>query len=59
MKKRLNSAPTWGAAMLLIGIAATAAPARANVTLPSVISSHMVLQRDRPIHFWGWAEPDE
>ena len=19
----------------------------------------MVLQRDRPMHFWGWADPDE
>jgi len=59
MKKRLNSAPTWGAAMLLIGIAMTAAPARANVTLPSVISSHMVLQRDEPCPIWGWADPNE
>jgi sialate O-acetylesterase len=32
---------------------------RAEVRLPKILSSHMVLQRDRPIHFWGWAEPDE
>jgi sialate O-acetylesterase len=24
-----------------------------------MLSSHMVLQRDRPIHIWGWAAPDE
>ncbi len=24
-----------------------------------MISSHMVLQRDRPIHIWGWADPGE
>jgi sialate O-acetylesterase len=33
--------------------------ARAEVRLPKILSSHMVLQRDRPIHFWGWADPDE
>jgi sialate O-acetylesterase len=32
---------------------------RAEVRLPNILSSHMVVQRDRPIHFWGWADPDE
>jgi sialate O-acetylesterase len=32
---------------------------RAEVTLPKVIGSHMVLQRDRPLPIWGWAEPGE
>ena len=27
--------------------------------LPGILSSHMVLQRDRPIHVWGWAAPGE
>lgn len=31
----------------------------AEVRLPSVIGSHMVLQRDMPINIWGWAEPGE
>ena len=31
----------------------------ADVTLPSVIGSHMVLQRDRPLPIWGWAATDE
>lgn len=35
------------------------APVSAEVTLPHVLSSHMVLQRDRPIHLWGWADPGE
>jgi len=30
-----------------------------DVRLPAVLGSHMVLQRDRPIHVWGWAEPGE
>jgi sialate O-acetylesterase len=59
MKTRLNSAPSWGAAMLLVGVAVTAAPAQANVTLPSVIGSHMVLQRNEPCPIWGWADPNE
>ena len=32
---------------------------RANVTMPKVLSDHMVLQRDRPLPIWGWAEPGE
>ncbi len=31
----------------------------AEVRLPKLITSHMVLQRDQPIHLWGWAEPNE
>lgn len=27
--------------------------------LPGILSSHMVLQRERPIHIWGWASPGE
>ncbi len=33
--------------------------ARADVSLPKVFSSHMVLQRHMPIHVWGFAEPGE
>jgi sialate O-acetylesterase len=33
--------------------------ARADLRLPSVIGSHMVLQRDKPLPIWGWAEPGE
>jgi sialate O-acetylesterase len=32
---------------------------RAEVRLPKILSSHMVLQRGAPIHFWGWADPAE
>ena len=31
----------------------------AEVTLPSVIGSNMVLQRDRQVPIWGWATPGE
>jgi sialate O-acetylesterase len=30
-----------------------------EVRLPAILSSHMVLQRDRPIHIWGWSNPGE
>jgi sialate O-acetylesterase len=32
-------------------------PASAEVSLPRLLSDHAVLQRDRPIHLWGWASP--
>lgn len=31
--------------------------AHAEVRLPHVISDHAVLQREGPIHIWGWATP--
>ena len=36
-----------------------AAAASAEVKLPAVISSHMVLQQDLPVRLWGWAEAGE
>jgi sialate O-acetylesterase len=50
--------------LLSIATAATlllhsASPARAAVRLPSLLSNHGVLQRDAPIHIWGWADPGE
>ena len=33
--------------------------ASAEVRLPNVLSSHAVLQRDVPIHIWGWSDPGE
>ncbi len=31
----------------------------AEVRLPHVFSSHMVLQREKPVIIWGWAQPSE
>jgi len=36
-----------------------ASAARADVTLPSILSDHMVLQRLQPIHVWGRAVAGE
>lgn len=33
--------------------------ASAEVRLPQIISDHAVLQRQVPIHIWGWAAPEE
>ena len=42
----------------LIAIACSAA-ASAQVTLPKILSSHMVVQREFPVHVWGMAGPGE
>ena len=34
-------------------------PVSAEVKLPHVIGSNMVLQREMPVPIWGWADPDE
>jgi sialate O-acetylesterase len=44
---------------LLIALALVATTAHADVALPKVFSSHMVLQRDMAIHIWGDAAADE
>lgn len=46
-----------GIALLLAGFAAFSFTLGAQVRLPHLISDHAVLQRDRPIHIWGWAAP--
>jgi sialate O-acetylesterase len=43
----------------LLLLLALAVPVRADVRLPSVISDHMVLQRDMAVPLWGWADPGE
>ena len=30
-----------------------------ELRLPALFTDHMVLQRGKPIHLWGWAEPGE
>ena len=47
-----------GLTAIVMVLAATAA-GRADVRLPHVFGSHMVLQRDVELPVWGWAEPGE
>ncbi len=39
--------------------AALVSAAHAEVRLPKLLGSHMVLQRERPIHIWGSSDPAE
>ena len=49
------------ARLLLLSICVTllATAASADVRLPKVIGSQMVLQRDMAVPIWGWADPGE
>jgi sialate O-acetylesterase len=44
--------------VLLLGLL-PASLVSAEVTLPKILSDHMVLQRDLPVHVWGRAAPGE
>jgi sialate O-acetylesterase len=48
MMRKLTTVCCFGLFSLVCG---------AQVRLPNGISDHAVLQRDRPIHIWGWATP--
>ena len=43
----------------LLALLIFTATALADVTLPKVLGSNMVLQRDLPVPVWGWAEAGE
>jgi sialate O-acetylesterase len=43
--------------LLLALVPCAALPAQ--VTLPKILSSHMVIQRNLPVHVWGMAAPGE
>jgi sialate O-acetylesterase len=49
----------WSVALMLVVAGGFTQMARAEVRLPKVFSSHMVLQQEKPLVFWGWAEPNE
>ncbi|WP_348267897.1 sialate O-acetylesterase [Edaphobacter paludis] len=36
-----------------------ATSAAAEIRLPHLFSDHTVLQREAPIHIWGWSQPEE
>lgn len=40
-------------------VMAAAVPGLAAVRLPKAFSDHAVLQRNQPIHIWGWSDPGE
>jgi sialate O-acetylesterase len=57
MARRIDAGFTASAALVVI--AAFVPPAPADVRLPHVLGSNMVLQRDLAAPVWGWAEPGE
>lgn len=57
MKKNLLPKPIL--LLVLVLAALGARHAGADVRLPTVIDSHMVLQRDLPLPIWGWASAGE
>jgi sialate O-acetylesterase len=48
-----------GACLSVIALLGLVPVVHADVTLPSVIGSNMVLQRDRELPIWGWADAGE
>ncbi len=44
---------------LAIAFALAATPAHAEIRLPKIFGSHMVLQQGKPVQLWGWANPGE
>lgn len=47
-------------ALIVLGLLVSLAGAgRAEVKLPAIIDSHMVVQRDVPLVIWGWADAGE
>lgn len=42
-----------------VGVSLSSSVVQADVKLPKVIASHMVLQQKLPISIWGTADPDE
>jgi len=45
--------------LCLIAVACSFTSLRADVKLPAIFTSHMVLQQDKPLPVWGWAAPGE
>jgi sialate O-acetylesterase len=45
--------------LLLTFLSAIGHSVQAEIRLPKVFNSHMVLQQDKPLVVWGWASPNE
>ena len=49
----------WIVLLVFIGGLCSPTITRAEITLPHVFGSHMVLQQEKPLTIWGWATPGE
>jgi sialate O-acetylesterase len=45
--------------LLVLAVLVASGPAWADVRLPKVFGDHMVLQQEKEIPVWGWADPGE
>lgn len=59
LNTRLNLRRLHLRLLLLTSLGLTPFWCRAQVRLPNLFSDHMVLQRNTPVHIWGWSGPGE
>ena len=45
--------------MVVTTLTVAASPLTAAVRMPTVFTDNMMLQRDRPVRIWGWADAGE
>ncbi|RYZ95338.1 MAG: 9-O-acetylesterase, partial [Moraxellaceae bacterium] len=57
--KRWQTSLRRGLTFVLSALVITTTPSYADVKLPRLISDGMVIQRDVPVHLWGWADEGE
>ena len=55
----IKTACVRSSAVFLFTVLCFSLSAAANVTLPSLLADHMVVQRGLPVHAWGMASPNE
>ncbi len=55
----LQGGTMWQSLILVAVFALLSFSANAKILLPQILSSNMVLQREKPINIWGFASPDE
>jgi len=58
-QKRVRFSETMVLSVFVILLLVSAGAAWADIKLPAVISDNMVLQSNKKVSIWGWAEPGE
>lgn len=56
---RCSPPTSWLPAAVVLAFAASAMANAGELALAAIFSDHMVLQRDKPVPVWGWAEPGD
>jgi sialate O-acetylesterase len=55
----MRVSPTRLYGLIVLLLCAVTQTLSAEIRLPQMLSDHAVLQRESPIHIWGWAQPGE